>query len=184
MSDYHDNWKPGDELERLSEALAASKEREAGLRAELADTIKTIGVLEGQTLKFRARIEELERGLGLSFWLGYDDGFDIAVADQPYDPDKAAERYGYKPWEDPVITGHIITDAEIDNAIKHINTSQLEWVRAFAYGVLFELGLLDDEGEVLPHRPEDDGSGPLSIDIPPLSSEQAPSISIGYKQEE
>jgi len=77
-----------------------------------------------------------------------------------------------------------ITDAEIDNAIKHINTSQLEWVRAFAYGVLFELGLLDDEGEVLPHRPEDDGSGPLSIDIPPLSSEQAPSISIGYKQEE
>ena len=35
MSDYHDNWKPGDELESLSEALAASKEREAGLTAEV-----------------------------------------------------------------------------------------------------------------------------------------------------
>ena len=46
MSDYHDNWKPGDELERLSEALAASKEREAGLRAELAEKDKRIEGIE------------------------------------------------------------------------------------------------------------------------------------------
>ena len=71
MSDYHDNWKPGDELERLSEALAASKEREAGLRAELAEKDKRIAELEAavrQAIVWFERPEPFEDGETYPLW--------------------------------------------------------------------------------------------------------------------
>ena len=55
--------------------------------------------------------------------------------------------------------GHHITEAQIDAAEKHILTSSLEWIRAFAYGVLFELGLLDESGVSVLARSVDGESG-------------------------
>jgi hypothetical protein len=61
-----------------------------------------------EVCELKARIEELERGRDIAFWLGYDDGFDECGADEPYRPEKAAKRYGYDAAEDEPLSVEVV----------------------------------------------------------------------------
>jgi len=109
-----------DEIERLRARLATLKETVEiqtvqPLRARIEELSQIVQECEQSLAERDSRIEELEKKV----WV------ERARADQPVD-------------------GHIITTEQIANAEKHIKTSSLPWVKAFAYGVLFELGLLDE----------------------------------------
>jgi len=70
MSNYHDNWKPGDEIERLHIMLKTAEEIGEirlkdieRLRDELADALKNESHYAKEIIKKDKRIEELEENI-------------------------------------------------------------------------------------------------------------------------